>query len=1072
MVIRNCVILFLIVSNALFSQQFNAVKLQKPTNSVLDQKFKSYELVQLDLKEIQATLNQRSNTHRLNILAEKFQWDITLSEFDLYKSDYLSLVARNNKVEKTNFKRARTFKVINHSARGAWSCMTVADNFLSGYVEDAGVKRYIEPLSYYSNLAASNQFVVYLESDVIQIKGISCGADELEENKHQHDHEVENALRAGCKTIDIALSCDLGVHNKRGGVSGAENWMMSILNLVQTNYDNEFATAVEFGVSVTFVPTSTSEDPWNGITTIDGQLSKHRTWGNGGGYGGAPYAVATNWSTKWASGAIGLAYVGVMCGSFRYNVCSDFGGSNGPTRCLQSHELGHNFDLDHDGSSGFIMSPTVSNSNTWSAASISTFNSYINTVGCAGTCSSGAPPVADFFGIPEIVCPNGSVKFTDESQGTPTAWQWTFPGGTPSTSTQQNPTIVYKTTGTYDVTLKVTNSFGNNTKTISQYIEVLPLVITSFTGFTIDKDLYTTNNTQNADTYLWKFGDGQTSTEEEPIHTYAKDGTYTVELCATNTCGTVCKKITVNVVTPVEANFTADLQEGCTSLKVKYRNLSSSNVTTFAWSFPGGTPSISSEKEPLITYAVKGVYDAKLTVSNSKYSNTKFEKAFIRAESIPESEFDYKAPLGNSVEFVNQTVDSIAPWRYKFTWKFGDNTTSNEKNPTHTYAKSGKYDVCLISDNGCGKDTICKVLEISGVLNAGFTVSPNRGCAPYSVEFKNTSSGASSFKWNFPGGSPSTSTDVNPKITYNSKGSYDVTLVAYSGSDSSVSKQNSVIIINEKPTAKFDQSVNRFTVKFTDKSINGSTYLWNFGDNSTSTEQNPEHTYKSEGEFDVELTVTNECGESKIKTKAIVYLIPKINFSASHTAICVGDFVQFTDQSSKDVNSWQWQIEGGSPSSSSDANPRVRFMKAGNYTVKLTVKNSNGENSITRTSYIQVKSAVLCPNRGGKANLVPVTESEQDEVVSERIRKSENEISLVPNPTNGIITLTLNSELVKELQSVQILNSNGINVIPAMVQNLRSGVIEYNLTGMNNGVYMMNIITNSGNHARKFVILR
>ncbi|NOT38236.1 MAG: PKD domain-containing protein [Saprospiraceae bacterium] len=913
MMVRNCLILVLLFGNALFGQDYKAVKIPNPAQSVLEQKFKKFDVVKLDLTAIQQNLNQRSNTHRLNILFDKFNWDITLSEFELYSKNYISSIGKNNTIERNNQKRVRTFKVINHASRGSWSCMTVAENFVSGFVEESGVKRFIEPLSYYSPKAESNQFVVYLETDVIPIEGISCGADELEENKHQHDHAVENSLRAGCKTIDIALSCDLSVFNKRGGVSGAENWMISILNLVQTNYDNEFGTAIEFGASATFVPTSTADDPWNGITSIDGQLTKHRTWGNGGGYGAA-YAVATNWSTKWSSGTIGLAYVGVICGSFRYNVCSDFGGSNGPLRCLQSHELGHNFDLDHDGGSGFIMSPSVSSSNTWSASSITMFNNYIPTVGCAGTCNSGNPPVADFFGAPEEICPNGAVKFTDESTENPTAWLWTFPGGTPSTSTLQSPSIVYKTAGKYDVTLKVTNSFGNNTKTISQYIEVLPLVINVCSGFTIDRDLYTTNLSQNADSYLWKFGDGNTSVDDSPIHTYAKDGTFTVEMCATNTCGTVCKKFNVNVATPVEANFTADQQEGCASFKVKYRNLSSSNSVTYAWSFPGGTPSVSSEKEPLITYPSKGVYEAKLTVSNSKYSNTKVEKAFVRIESTPDSEFEFKAPVGNSVHFVNNTVDTIAPWKYKFLWKFEDNQTSTAKNPSYTFSKGGKFNVCLITDNGCGKDTLCKEVEISAVLNPGF--------------------------------------------------------------------------------------------------------------------------------------------------------------SADRTNICVGDYVQFKNQSSKDITQWEWRFEGGNPTSSTEVNPKVRFMKPGVYTVALTVKNGSGESKLTRNSYITVKSAILCPDRGGKKSDVPVSETEEDEIVSERNRNSNNNISIVPNPNNGFFTLSLNSNLAKDLQGVQILNSNGVRIQPRSQRNINSGLIEMNLSDINEGVYIMQIKTSKNIYTKKFIIVR
>jgi len=79
-------------------------------------------------------------------------------------------------------------------------------------------------------------------------------------------------------------------------------------------------------------------------------------------------------------------------------------------------------------------------------------------------------PVANFSGTPTSGCANLSVHFTDASTNSPTSWLWTCPGGTPASSTQQNPTIIYNTAGTYNVTLKATNAGGNNTYTRTNYI--------------------------------------------------------------------------------------------------------------------------------------------------------------------------------------------------------------------------------------------------------------------------------------------------------------------------------------------------------------------------------------------------------------------------------------------------------------------------------------------------------------------------------------------------------------------------------------------------------------------------
>ncbi|MEP7195458.1 MAG: PKD domain-containing protein [Saprospiraceae bacterium] len=960
-----------IFTSILNAQQFIAKPVNNANQEILSKKFTNYQLVELDVKAIQAALSTRSNFHTLSIIMPQLNWDLRLTEFDLFKSDFYLSIGAEDKVYKTKDRSGiHTYKVIPNSKRAGLSCLTIANEFIYGFIEDGGVKTYIEPLRYLDSTGSANTFIVYNENDVKTIEGLKCGADELHNSKHIGEEEIGDKLntqRAGCITVDVAIACDKTIFDNKGGIANSEAFVIGVLNNVQTNYDNEFAISIEFNVSTIYVATSTATDPWNGINNINTHLDVHRSWANGGGYGGANYAVATVWTRKYTSGAIGIAWVGAVCSGLRYNVCSDFGGASGLLRCLQAHELGHNFDALHDaGGSGFIMAPSVSNSNTWSPISTTDISNYAKSIGCVGICNGGEPPLAEFEGTPESLCPGQTVAFKDISFGFPNNWLWTFPGGTPSTSTQQHPVVQYKTAGIYDVTLKVTSTFGSNTLTRKQYIEVFPNVTNSFLAYVIDKELTTQNSSMNADGYLWKFGDGNTSIEDEPIHTYAKDGSYNVELCATNSCGVICKSVKVLVVSPVSADFSAIVKEGCAPLKIKYKNLSSANATTFNWTFPGGTPSISTEKEPTITYNSKGSFTVKLIASNSKYNSIKEQSGFVKVESIPLANFDNKAPIGNTVEFDNLTFDTILPLKYTYLWRFGDGKESNEKSPIHTYTNSGKFKTCLIVNNTCGVDSFCKDIELSSVLAADFSLKTNSGCLPLTVKFTNHSSNAKAYKWTFPGGVPQSSTEAEPTVTYTKKGSYDVSLIAFNGIDSLGSKQKDYIIVKDVPIVKFSNDVEKLQVKFLNESIDGSTYLWNFGDSKTSTEENPVHDYGVEGEFIVELIVTNECGITKINKLVAIYLIPKVNFSVSQTEICVGDFIQITDLSSNDVKEWNWQIEGASPSTSSEQNPKAIFNKIGTYTVKLTVKNSNGENSIVKTALIHVKSPIYCPKHTGK----------------------------------------------------------------------------------------------------------
>ncbi len=86
--------------------------------------------------------------------------------------------------------------------------------------------------------------------------------------------------------------------------------------------------------------------------------------------------------------------------------------------------------------------------------------------------AAGSAPVADFEASETTVCEGSSIDFTDLSTNTPTGWSWSFPGGTPSSSTSQNPTITYNTAGTYQVTLTATNAGGNDNEVKAGYITV------------------------------------------------------------------------------------------------------------------------------------------------------------------------------------------------------------------------------------------------------------------------------------------------------------------------------------------------------------------------------------------------------------------------------------------------------------------------------------------------------------------------------------------------------------------------------------------------------------------------
>jgi PKD repeat protein len=172
---------------------------------------------------------------------------------------------------------------------------------------------------------------------------------------------------------------------------------------------------------------------------------------------------------------------------------------------------------------------------------------YLDNVNITGTTSSTV--TAAFSSNTQSICAGGTVNYTSTSTGNPTTYSWTFPGGTPATSTAQNPTVTYATAGTYNASLTASNGSSTNTSNQTAYITVTAAPLASFTSALNALVATFTNTSTNiaGATYLWNFGDGGTSTLASPSHTYATGGTYTVTLTVTTPCGTNVKTFELTI---------------------------------------------------------------------------------------------------------------------------------------------------------------------------------------------------------------------------------------------------------------------------------------------------------------------------------------------------------------------------------------------------------------------------------------------------------------------------------------------------------------------------------------------
>lgn len=540
------------------------------------------------------------------------------------------------------------------------------------------------------------------------------------------------------------------------------------------------------------------------------------------------------------------------------------------------------------------------------------------------------------------------VQYNNTSLGSSNSYSWSFEGGTPSSSTEVNPTVTYHNTGVFDVELVAENANGSNTSLLQDLIAVSSTPGTASIEEMIDGLSFVfSGSAENATTYHWDFGDDNTGSGSTIDHEYDTDGTYPVTLTASNGCGESTVSQTVQAYSEVTASFTQNTNTICKGEKIQFTNLSSSNADTYQWTFEGGIPSTSTIENPEITYNEAGTYDVSLTVSNPLYSDDVIMTNSITVVENLSPNFTMES-TGLTVTFQGSSMTS------EVSWDFGDGTTSTEQNPSHTYSSEGIYEITYTVTNACGSFTDTKTVNLYTQVTAAIAPNFSGGCAPHTIEFiDNSSDNTTAWEWTFEGATTMTSTEQNPSATWNSAGTYTVTLMA--SNPVSMQSTSVTVVISDIADVSFEEFREELVVSFTNTSTGGGdSFAWDFGDGNTSTEENPTHSYAVEGQYDVSLSVTNECDTSTETRSITASALPSASYSISETSGCLPFTVDFTDQSSSNVSAWAWTFEGGNPSTSTEQNPTVTYNNVGTYDVSLTVTASSGSDQKTDVDAITV----------------------------------------------------------------------------------------------------------------------
>jgi PKD repeat protein len=576
----------------------------------------------------------------------------------------------------------------------------------------------------------------------------------------------------------------------------------------------------------------------------------------------------------------------------------------------------------------------------------------------------GLAPRADFTGQPTTGNTPLTVEFTDRSTGHPTLWHWNFGDG--KDSSNQNPVHTYFSSGEFSVTLTASNDYGSSYTSKAFFIHAIPVLKSRFTADPKSGKApllvkFTDMSTGNPQTWSWDFGDGTTSTQPNPVHAYTTAGAFDVNLTVTNGINKDTSFQTVVAGGVPVTDFIADRTTVSVNTPISFTDKTLNSPTSWSWNFGDGVTAI--EKNPTHTYLVKGIYTVTLTTTNNNGMDTEKKVNYITVGVVPVADFITEIPLyqqGTRTQYV-RFIDTSAGNPTSWFWDFGDGQNSTEQAPPlHFYNKDGEYTVSLTVKNTFGENTRIKtsLIMVREGPQVDFKADRTQVSVNQYVHFTDLSTNnPSDWKWNF--GDGSSGTGQTPDHAYRQPGIYSVTLTASDVYTSiSHTKRNFITVVNI-PHAEFSadktKGITPFTVKLTDLSTGSPTgWTWDFGDGTTSGEQNPTHAYTTSGtsstsSYTVTLTATNPNGSDDVKKVNYITVTqtPIAEFTVDSRQGKAPFIVKFRDLSAGNPTTWLWEFGDGS--TSTEQNPTHLYPFEGAYDVRLTVSNQYGEDTIFKT---------------------------------------------------------------------------------------------------------------------------
>jgi gliding motility-associated-like protein len=588
------------------------------------------------------------------------------------------------------------------------------------------------------------------------------------------------------------------------------------------------------------------------------------------------------------------------------------------------------------------------------------------------------PPTAN-FGISAPYCINRPLRFTDSSLGnggTIAQWTWDFGDGSAPVTNPANTTLVhsYSTAGTYTISLVVTATGGCRSLAFTRTITVSgnPVAGFSFGNACLPSGALTFTNSSNIAgggilSYLWNFGPaGASSTGTNPVYSYTATGPYTVSLIVTSAAG--CTDTATQIVNTVYAQPTSAFTRTAAAIAGKYCRDASITFTSNAaapassiaeWNWNFGDGSTAATQSPVKSYAVPGTYIVKHWVKSAIGCVSDTTRDTITIVAPPIASFTVAAlRCERDTLRASATAVPVAGTITGYNWEVNGAPQGTGTQLAFLPPAAGIYTIRLRvgTDIGCSDDTTVNV-TVHPKPVPDFTL-PNVCLPAGNATFTNNTTisdgtlATVTYQWNF--GNGNTATTTSPSTTFVATGPFNIMLTATSANGCVEDTIKVLNTVYAEPKAAFTINAPEVCLgtafTFTDASTapasTVTSWSWDFGDATSSTQQSPTKTYTLAGTYVVRLRVTSAIGciSSYKDTTVIVNKLPTPAFTTT-SPLCATRELTLTDASaanSGSLQTWTWDMGDGSTPVAGQGPQRHTYAAAGNYGVSLTVITNKG----------------------------------------------------------------------------------------------------------------------------------